>query len=209
MKKCILTIVLSSLVFVSSWAQYEDIKWQVAGGGAQYGLAHAGLASYYLTSSYTGAYYTNNYTLSKDTVFLTDNFSHGAVCSSTAIGKYLLSISNDTLTYVLISDACPTRLGQLAGTKWVHYLAPLDVDATVISSQIKVFPNPTTGIVNIQVPVENAHLLLFDSKGAQVIEKTLHAMDNAISLASLQKGMYHAQISMNGELLKKTSIVVE
>jgi len=65
---------------------------------------------------------------------------------------------------------------------------------TFETSKVKLFPNPTTGIINIntQTPVD---VIILDVTGKVVFVASNITKDKTIDLAGLQKGIYLAKIS--------------
>ena len=204
MKTTLLTIVLFLAAF-SSWAQLENTVWKKS-GEAVYGQAKNGVASFY-NGSYSesmSATYSNNYTIDGDILSLTDP---GFLCGSSGVGKYKFSIVNDILKYTLISDACAFRAGQINNTTWGKY-NPLGVAEDYPAAIVRMYPNPTNGVVNIELPA-SGKIVLYNANGLVVAESELLALSNSLDVKFLGKGLYHAQIFVNSKMVKSSSLVVE
>lgn len=204
MRKCLFTILLTSFAFISAFAQYEDIYWKLK-GEEKFAYASGGTAYFYNGPISEGSSFSASYTIKGDTVI----FGPITELSCTGNGSYKMVLDNELLTYKKVTDACLLRSFVVDNTVWEKYNDPLSVEENVLAGQIKVYPNPASGTLNVQMPVANGQLSLFDAKGTQVLSKSLSALDNVISVASMSKGIYHAQILLNGQLIKNTTLVVE
>ena len=60
---------------------------------------------------------------------------------------------------------------------------------------IDVFPNPTTGILNINVTDANSSIELFDVIGNRVYVNTLIKGNNIVDLSSLPNGSYFLKVN--------------
>jgi Leucine-rich repeat (LRR) protein len=77
---------------------------------------------------------------------------------------------------------------------------------TINGNSIAVYPNPTTGILNLDLD-ENADIQLFDSQGKIVFFKKIDVQNNKqIDIQHLRKGIY--QLLVNGKGIKYRSKVV-
>ncbi len=64
---------------------------------------------------------------------------------------------------------------------------------------IKIYPNPFVGNVNIEIKdQQQAYLMLFDLQGRMIYEKEIKTSTEIIDLSWLKSGMYLLQIKMNG-----------
>lgn len=84
-----------------------------------------------------------------------------------------------------------------------------EVDANIVS----VFPNPSTGVVNVQFsnPTSNATAVVYDMQGREVYRNDAGAMNNnvmTINLSHVGSGMYQLRISANGNT-STTRLVVQ
>ena len=80
--------------------------------------------------------------------------------------------------------------------------------SNVLDNSIALFPNPTTGILNVNLKnSSNSILNLFDASGRKVMSKNLINSNNTIDLFGLAKGIYQVQV-LNGDnvITKKLSI---
>lgn len=203
MRKTLLALAFSAFAFVSAFAQYEDIYWKNVGSD-NFVYASGGTANFYQGSPSNSPTMSNTYTIANNVATFGVNSSIG--CTSS--GTYQLAIVNDTLSFTVISDACFLRSYAVNNTRWTKY-NPLGLEENAMSSLIKVYPNPAVGSFHIEMPAGNGRLALYDAKGMNVMEKSLNAMDNTISTESLNKGMYHAQIMVDGKWIKTATIVVQ
>jgi Secretion system C-terminal sorting domain len=88
--------------------------------------------------------------------------------------------------------------GQTLGSKAVTLETTATIDAT-LDATVKVFPNPTSEFLNIQLQgVNNAEGYLFDQNGRQIKKMYLSA-DNQINVKDIAKGNYMLQIWSEGK----------
>src|SRR5690606_28343602 len=73
-------------------------------------------------------------------------------------------------------------------------------------SGLEVYPNPTTGLLNIHLSIDNssnAIVHVYDMKGSlvRIGSKTLHTGENTITidLNNLPQGVYNANVSISGK----------
>ena len=70
--------------------------------------------------------------------------------------------------------------------------------------QIRVYPNPTTGIININTSAECRDIQIFDASGRLLIRKGVNGFQQTLSLTSLARGIYLMKLTTDkgGKLLK-------
>jgi GEVED domain/Pregnancy-associated plasma protein-A/Secretion system C-terminal sorting domain/Fibronectin type III domain len=74
------------------------------------------------------------------------------------------------------------------------------------TNKMTVYPNPTTGILNIDMQVENVNIEILDLTGRTMLRKMLNQGTNTLDISHLQKGVYVIKASEGG--IKITKIVV-
>jgi PKD repeat protein len=65
------------------------------------------------------------------------------------------------------------------------------------ASKINIYPNPTDGILNIELPEANATLKISNILGKEVISMQLSSDHTVIDLNSLSAGMYFVEIQLS------------
>lgn len=67
----------------------------------------------------------------------------------------------------------------------------LAIDENVFTD-VSIYPNPSTGIVNIEVPIDNMNLEVTDINGRVIesIKNTIKAGVNTVSLKEVERGVY-------------------
>jgi hypothetical protein len=130
-----------------------------------------GLGFQYLTNAgqYTGA--TNN-TLNVSNLSMTNN--------------------NQKFRCIVTSSSCPNKLISETATLFVDNNLSI---GNTINPNIKIYPNPTNNIINIDGlnKNENNTIQIFDIQGKLVISKTINEK-GAIDLSELNKGIYVIKI---------------
>ena len=81
------------------------------------------------------------------------------------------------------------------------------------TQEVKVFPNPTTGIINIDflnetLNISTGRFLLFDALGRKVYNQTLSDRNTMISLVYLPKGIYFFEVSSNGYAINFGKLII-
>ena len=68
----------------------------------------------------------------------------------------------------------------------------------VALSNIKIFPNPTNDILNIQSSLKVDKVSIFNMLGQNVYESTYYTNDVSVNISNLNRGMYMAIVSSDG-----------
>lgn len=79
------------------------------------------------------------------------------------------------------------------------------IESTNILS-INIYPNPSTGLVNIS-GVEKAIYVVFNSLGQQVVAGELNSETSTLNLSNQANGIYLLKVAANGEVLTKQIVV--
>nr|WP_294938289.1 PKD domain-containing protein [uncultured Flavobacterium sp.] len=96
----------------------------------------------------------------------------------TAIGDYAVDV---------IENSCNVRSA-------CFNVAVLGTDTWNSANSLTVFPNPSTGIFNIQMTVD-AKAEIFDITGKQILSKTIFAGTSTLDLSAYRSGMYLIRIT--------------
>ena len=111
-------------------------------------------------------------------------------------------------TYITNNGVCPNDTSLVvvtvqASCNW------LSIDEAALNDAA-IYPNPTTGIINIDAPVNGMKLTVLDINGRTVeqIAGTLPAGTSTISLKEVERGTYFFKLT-NGEASKVFRIVVQ
>jgi len=65
-----------------------------------------------------------------------------------------------------------------------------------IASQVSIYPNPTDGIININIPESRATVKISNVIGKEVKVLKLNSTENSIDLSSLSPGMYFVEVQL-------------
>lgn len=117
-----------------------------------------------------------------------------------------VSINNDG-TKIAVGAPGNDGNGMNSGQVRVYAASLLDVeDAGTGIDTIQIFPNPTTGFINIEVPesIKIKDITLFDTLGRVFLN--LEITDNSIDLSALSSGVYYLQLNTINETLTKKII---
>jgi len=122
-------------------------------------------------------------------------------------------ITEDTLYRLTIAGGLPSNViydiafdtlgnGWLATANGLAKVKPdfyteVKFSTPSVGSMVKAFPNPTQGILNIQLPagVNSAQMVLYDMNGRAILKMNLSSLKTTIDLSKqLEKGIYFLQI---------------
>ena len=108
-------------------------------------------------------------------------------------GSYALRITDGTCS---ITSSCIDVLISTAETKQ--------------PDQIRIFPNPTNGLLFIQNAVPNTRLRITDVMGRSVLDRILDSGSPAIDLATYESGVYLILLlDENGMTIAERKIVLD
>ncbi len=90
-----------------------------------------------------------------------------------------------------------------AGHVRVYTFTALDVSENSLSSLLKLYPNPTSNILNVEVGSEylNSAYSIFENTGRVVLTGTLHSEVTSIQLGDLSSGVYTISV---GDCIRQT-----
>lgn len=70
----------------------------------------------------------------------------------------------------------------------------------------KIYPNPSSDFVNIDMKEHQSNGMLYNSIGQLVEKYELHSDSNSLDISNLQNGIYFLSIQINGEIIRKRII---
>ena len=119
----------------------------------------------------------------------------GMPCS-TDTGYYTYKITNDTLSFNLISDSCTNRAPTFTQFYWVT-VEYNGIKAMENNSVFNLSPNPVVDELNIRVPMSTGtthHYRITNLVGVTIKEADFQNELTSIHLSELQKGVYFINI---------------
>ncbi|MBT8258922.1 MAG: T9SS type A sorting domain-containing protein [Bacteroidia bacterium] len=77
-----------------------------------------------------------------------------------------------------------------------------------ISNNVRIFPNPANGLLNVNFPqgIESGNLTIYDITGQRVIESVLTEADNTIEVSALSQGVYLLKLETDSKSIIKKFI---
>lgn len=120
------------------------------------------------------------------------------------------SLANITEIFVLRSNISGSTAGTDNDFEFDNiYVSTDQVMAKDIISDIKlnIYPNPTSEIININIPEAIDYLELYDLVGKRITNISLAQNNTSVNLSSLEDGMYILKITTNGKVF--TSKVIK
>jgi hypothetical protein len=160
--------------------------------------AVASNATFSLTSPTATNY---NWRVSKDigvswTVILPTDTTFTGATTNTLTVKYVKAVQNGHQFSCVVTNGCAGPLISVAAILTVGTSAVNELDA-----KVKIYPNPASDVLNIEIPSTNFKLTLMDSKGT-VLTKSENSTQ--LSVRDLPMGMYFINVKTNnGETTKK------
>ena len=74
---------------------------------------------------------------------------------------------------------------------------------------INIYPNPSTNILNIEVPDGDFHnFIIRNAQGKQILEKPIHSKFQTIDTSHLPEGLYFISFFRNGDVVGEWFSVV-
>lgn len=109
--------------------------------------------------------------------------------------------------YVTSNGVCPNDTSNVVVN--VQSCDWLAIDENVFTD-VSIYPNPSTGIVNIEVPIDNMNLEVTDINGRVIesIKNTIKAGVNTVSLKEVERGVYFFKVT-NGDASKVFRVVIQ
>ena len=118
-------------------------------------------------------------------------------------GKWYDYFSGDSIVVSNVNDLINLQAGEyhIYTTK---KLKPLSVNEIVYDKQsnITIYPNPTTGVVNVNIGEAfngEANILLFDIQGRILLEQKMNTPQATLNIEGFKKGMYVLNVSVQGK----------
>ncbi len=86
----------------------------------------------------------------------------------------------------------------------------VEIEDNLMSKEISIYPNPSTGLINVTVPKQNseASVLITDIIGKTIIKQQLNNKTTQFNLSELPKGIYLVKVK-EGEMSKVEKIFLE
>ena len=113
---------------------------------------------------------------------------------------------------ILFGECSPEHKATVKAWQYVNifasYNCTLEVDDFYDSEDIELYPNPTSSIVNIQLPKSlDNEITIFDINGKLIQKFDTNQLYFEMDLSSLNKGVYLAHFTINGQDLVKRIVI--
>jgi len=90
----------------------------------------------------------------------------------------------------------------------VYVATPVGIEELVENNNILLYPNPTSGIANLNLDLKNDLTLeIFNSLGAMVLQENF--LNNSIDLSLLPEGIYYYRIKENNRIKTNNILVIQ
>lgn len=107
---------------------------------------------------------------------------------SYVIGFEAINTNNSKQVAILVDDINITDLG------------PTGIKTLTNSNDLAIYPNPTSGLLNITTTASTATVEIFNLMGQNVLSKTVTNGTSTIDISNLSSGVYSVQIMQNNTL---------
>lgn len=87
-------------------------------------------------------------------------------------------------------------------------ISPVGIGETA-DTKFRMFPNPSTGIVQLESHLKTFHLILTNTLGTEVFRQTIEHAEGSIDLSSFPKGLYLMSIFDGEYLIDRKKLILE
>jgi hypothetical protein len=117
--------------------------------------------------------------------------------------------NNATSKFILLEYTYDPIADLVDDVIWQRAAPVLSVEEPAIVTQVSVYPNPASEVLNVQHNLTNEAYVMIDAMGRVVLQGNLSIGNEVIDLAKLNDGVYHLRISANQdgkEIVKKVVV---
>ena len=112
-------------------------------------------------------------------------------------------IVRKTVTLNLAPPAPPDSTETIESQMSLKYLEPEYFVENIAQTEIKIYPNPTTEQVTLEIAgweaLQSGSFTLYSLTGQLLQERPVHSFTTTISLATLPRGAYILKVHINGK----------
>jgi len=90
---------------------------------------------------------------------------------------------------------------------WLIKLSSENMGITEFENQMILYPNPTTGILNIQTQEKISSVSVYNSIGQKVPFNSLNTENTSIDISSLPGGIYFIELNLNNKTIKRYKVI--
>jgi len=112
----------------------------------------------------------------------------------------------------LLSGASQSNDGDVPGNYgdydiWIVKLSPETMGMAELENHTVLYPNPTTGIINLQTKEKINSISVYNAVGQKVPFNLLNKGNTSIDLSNLPSGIYFIELNLNNKTIKKYKII--
>lgn len=126
-----------------------------------------------------------------------------------SLGRFNLDIGTNNKTVIRTTGTTGVVIADAIWYKFVDCLPSLSTNENVLSQEeIKIYPNPSTGIINIE-DEKNRNILvrIYSIVGQKVFEKQLDGETNTIDISQNKTGIYIVELTYGEQSITKKVIL--
>ncbi len=119
--------------------------------------------------------------------------------------------SNQTASFDVSGDTYGAAPGDLIGGTLTIYpvVSSVGVKTIAANDAITIFPNPTSGVLNINAVEVNSSVELFNVIGDKVYTANLTKGNNTLDLSALANGVYFVKLNSNDQIITKKVVLTK
>ena len=116
-----------------------------------------------------------------------------------------LTANTEYTAYLVLDDGVTKSLSTVYDADFSTNAAGI---AGLNSNKVNLFPNPSTGVFNIETKnKQNLNITVNDLSGRVILRKTVNSSNNLIDLSSYGKGIYNIQINNGNSIITKRIVI--
>ncbi|MDP2890424.1 MAG: PKD domain-containing protein [Bacteroidota bacterium] len=139
--------------------------------------------------------------------YIVSSNSNSNVVTTTITGFDLTLIFSTENTGSAEIEVSASSNGKSAKSKFqVEVKIPTGIDPLLMNQNVKIYPNPTSGIVNVvfeQIPQNGTYLTVRSIIGMTVLQKLVQNKEESIDLSGNTPGVYLIQTNQNSSKVRK------
>ena len=124
---------------------------------------------------------------------------------------YYTATANETRYFAIgakgVLAGASTQINVRVDDIMISKVGTVGVKTNTANDAISIFPNPTSGILNINAVEANSSVEVFNVIGDKVYTNSLVKGNNTIDLSSLSNGAYFVKLSSNNQITTKKVVL--
>ncbi len=132
------------------------------------------------------------------------NWSNGETDETIIING--LSVGTGTYTYWVNATASNGCIS--SDTTIINIADGVGINDNIKISEVKIYPNPSNGIISIESPIDNLSYNIINITGQTILSNEINNRKTTINLSSFEKGIYFIQLKHNGKIESTRKLIL-